>query len=300
MPFKQARNDPGQDPPWAEENGSPVFQVGVDTISCERTIRCAWEDRFDVAQAFSYTGYEVTGKLIRGALECRDPIVIRGVARQGQAEFGRSEYEQATLQIRYASSDRHYITSVTAEPEFLTEDPKLFVWKQGEGEEATYTPILKGEAPGRLLFQSRVDCTIYPSDDYYEGAGAFPIKKLQEASGTVNSEMFILANVIAPAREVFNANTVLLSVGKATYAIDPYKGNRRWKVPLTFIYKPNKEGSTELGWNYFWRASTGKYERMYLAGSKEPHGPYAETDFSDLFETIMAYVPNAPEEEEEE
>jgi len=164
MPFGVARNDPGQNPPWAEENGSPVFQVGVDTISCDRTIRCAWEDRFDIAQAFQYTGYEVSGKLFMGVLECRDPIVIRGVARQGQAEFGRSEYEQATLQIRYSSSARHYSAEYEVQSEFLTEDPKLFVWKQGEGGEATYTPILKGEAPGTvvqfiLLIQAKVHST---------------------------------------------------------------------------------------------------------------------------------------------
>jgi hypothetical protein len=300
MPFAAVRPDPGQDPPWAEENGSPVFQVGTDTISCERTIRCAWKDRFDIARAFRYTGYDVEGKLVDGALECRDPIVIRGVARQGQAEFGRSEYEQATLQIRYASSARHFEVEYESQPEFLTEDPKLFAWKKVEGGTTTYVPILKGEAPGRLLFQGKISFNLYPSDD--GELGPFDIKPLEDASGRVNHEEVNLSGIVAMASGIYAAETLLLSVGRSSFTLDPFDGFCRWKIPITFFYKPNIEEGNELGWNYFWRATTGKYEQMYRADGSSVHKPYPTVDFTTLFENILAYVPDAPvpaEEEEE-
>jgi len=280
MPILPAKNDPGQ--------------VGTDTITCDRTIRCAWSDRFAVAEAFQYTGYEEES-LLTGILECRDPIVIRGSGKQNQAEFGRSEYEQAILQIRYSSVSRYQRVEINSQAEFLTEDPKLFVWKKVEGGTTTYVPLLKGEAPGKILHQKT-----YKFDGYVRDtpSSTYSPDVLFDSSGKINAAALDLSDLLGNTTPIFAAETVLLKVETATYEINPLTGLLIWKIPVVLVYKPNWDGETARGWNWFWRASTKQYEQMYLEIDKTAHAPYQTANLSALLDPFVTGF--APEEEEEE
>jgi len=192
------------------------------------------------------------------------------IAQMGSGS--EAAYEKALVTVEYARTPAENQTSPDAfseslEPtaEFLTLDPTKFAWLK-QGDPAAIYKLAENEAPGKLLrglayVHTRYNQTSIPAD-------------VQTLLGCINADAVIALTL----GRTFEAHTLLYTPPTLIRTVNE-EGIGTWTITRRFIYKPNWEDGSAMGWNYFWRAETQKYERIYLYNTDTPVDVYPEANF---------------------
>jgi len=236
-----------------EEAGSPTerwtWERGHEAT---RVIRCEWVDRFTVANELIPLRYPYIDI---------DDIWVLDIAfapAPGRQQQGGTEdvatYEDALLTLLYGTpeageppADIEYATErIMPSGEFITLPPSQHQWR------GTTTVLKKEEAPGKLYktleYQySRTGVTIVPS-------------AVKDLVGHVNNT-WIYPTSPGLSGLQFGPETLLYQPPVMSRRLTS-AGTTRWDMTFKFLWRPNFQDGTQLGWNYFWRSETGAYEQI--------------------------------------
>lgn len=146
--------------------------------------------------------------------------------------------------------------TLTPNVEFITLDPKLFLWS-GDGE-----TLLESESPGKQIFSTGIVRTHY-------GVTSLSSTLFSEI-GKVNSAAYTSAIL----GRTFAIETLLYTPPELSRTIKT-SGVGAWTLKLTFLEKPQ-------GWNTFWRAKTQQWEEIIVAITEEVYKNFPLGDFSAL------------------
>lgn len=232
----------------AEEHGSVTENLDLDKAEAKVTLRCAYNDRWDLVG--DLLGYL---RPWPGCVGWANPPRARKASIKSAGDCGHAVgqgivYEEALVDVDYSTeSDTgdggeesgQDIVAESLEPtvEFLTLDHKRFRWSSGD-------PLLEGEAPGmqvRSLAIKRTHYRVVPPLN----AG------LVSLVGYCNSAQYTSSLLGL----TFAAQTLLFQPPSLSRKITT-DGERAFDISMSFVYKPD-------GWNKFWRTKTQQYESIY-------------------------------------
>jgi hypothetical protein len=222
-------------------------------FSASVTLRCAWNDRFALAEDLIENNRWWPDRSQATARK----VGIKPVSGDYTASGQSCEYIYADLTVQYnTNADQDIITeSIEPTAEFRTLDHRLFRWGSGSG-----ALLNENQAPGQLIrgfsLTRGIKMTLVPVS-------------ILSKPGTVNSTAYTSALLGL----TFAAETLLFGVQPITRSIK-LSGATAFSVSLKFTYK-------DSGWNKFWNESAGAYQNIYIAGSGTPYKPYTPSSFSE-------------------
>lgn len=246
----------------AEENGSQSESYdderGIMKASVQ--LRCAYSDRhLLVADICGNRRAWPKGSAGPAPLAATASIVpVQSPDPLGAESDGTIVYAEALVTINYTTEIKD-VVSESLEPtaEFLTLDARGFRWGSGSG-----TQVKDEEAPGVLVrglnfVRSELDKTTLDAD-------------LLSLVGYVNDSP-VTGTILSLT---FASETLLYAPPSITYKKDS-AGGTKFDVTKKFTW-------SQHGWNYYYRAAVGSYQRIYPQGSGTPHYSYPLGDLSPL------------------
>lgn len=251
---------------YAEEHGYPLETWTRFGLVGTRLIRCPWVDRKTVVDALLGQLYPYAEAM--GAV-CVSCDVKPAPGRNTSESVTIPNYDDALITAKYETEEASDALSEDLEPtsEFLTVDHSNLRWAAADGD-----PVTRDEAPGMLMRGCDYVVRRYDLD-------AVPAQALS-LIGFVNSAAIV---PVTPEWSglSFAAETLLFQppVIQRTTKSD---GSRKAVITYRFTYKPNWDGATARGWNYFWRAKTQSWAQMYVAGGGV-YKNFQPASFSPLF-----------------
>ena len=254
---------------------------------------CAWNERFLLA-AQEYG--QIYPHLAIPNLLCRNVGIERMPGEMGQVPVGDgvstyASYDSAVLTLDYdVQKEEHPPTELFEEhmetnAEFLTLPHQSLVW-EFDYDTRTEVPLKVDEAPGYLIRGCDYSITIF--NVRWLSAAVFNL------IGFVNHQPYSswLLGWTFPTE-------TLRYDGPTLQRTTDTEGIGAWTLVMKFSYKPQfcadvpgAPGAGQIyGWNHFYRAATGKFERQWrgVAPNKEIHYQYPLGDFNDL--QFAAVVP---------
>lgn len=227
------------------------------------TLQCDYADRHALAadivglrKPFPLTSYTLPPLAVGAA--------IRFGNERAENSNGELVYQDALVTITYSNDEEEDLVSESLEPtaEFITLDFRRFRWGSVTG-----APVLEGEAPGKQFKGMNLVRTHFNIEPPLPGV-------LLTAMGGVNDAIYT-SSLLGLA---FDEETLLYQPPALSRTITT-AGDRAFDITLKFSYKPE-------GWNKYYRAATGIWERMYLTPSLGAAGgvwnSYPLKDFSSL------------------
>lgn len=242
-----------------EEFGSQQENRTLSDWSPSVVLRCAWSSRHALVADLLGNRREWphgTGDKPRAVSASIVPFPSTEVGTiTGQSH----NYDDALVTVNYSSNVESDLVSESLEPtvEFQILDYKRFRWGSGSGD-----PLLEGEAPGKQLRGLNLVRTFY-------GLSSLPTEILTGV-GKVHNASYVSSLLGL----TFAADTLLFVPPSLNRTITT-AGSRGWTATVKFVYKPET-------WNKFWRASSGAYESIYLAGSGSAYESYPPANLSAL------------------
>lgn len=249
---------------YHEMPGYPKEQWTFGDLRATRKLICNWTDRYTVYNSFFsppkvYPYAASTLCIARGgSIEPFEAKIDAGLTDD------IAVYEKAIVTIEYgspgASSEGEFLSgdaiineSIAAFAEFLTLDPSLFKWANGD-------PLKDDEAPGRQ------------------------VHGLTYTYRRVNAPLPLSGNILSFVGKVNQAAVDLVTVGAGMQfgietllyirpEIERRDGNTA-NVVLYFQYNPN-------GWNKWWRVKTQAFEEMQTVEG-QPYKNYPVANFVNL------------------
>lgn len=239
----------------AEMQGSPKESWTLTGFSATRQFICAYGDRAALEAELlgaAYTPVADTGSICTGVNAVPFEAEQQGVDDD-------ANYEKALVTAKWGTSgdtpefvvDTYYTESLEPTAEFLTLDHKLYRWEANDGD-----PLTEDEAPGRLMRGMDYVRTKY-------NQATIPAAALSLV-GTVNSAA-VSPKTTGMSGLTFPAQTLLYQPPTIQRVVTA-AGALAWNITYRFTYKPNWDGATARGWNWFWRAESQAYKQIYIAG----------------------------------
>lgn len=258
---------------YEELSGSPTEDFGEDGFTALRTLKCAWTDRITLAQQlkggslggvyYQPHSYDAL-PFARVASIAVSPFYDEEIRANG-IDIKTAAYTVAQLAVSYRtglssgddSDPDAVLVEESIEPfaEFLTLPATGFLWGSKTGE-----PLKDEEAPGKLFkgfnwVYSKSSLLLIPA----------PVFSLV---GKVNSDSVRSKSL----RFTFPAETLLYNP-PILHRQSTADGAQAWGLEYRFSFKPQ-------GWNRFWRAATGAWDRIFDAAG--PRDPYETGNFLTL------------------
>lgn len=226
---------------------------------CAVTLRCNWEARHDlVADLLGNRRpwpHGVWADPPRATAASIRPFPDAGIT------VGDSiTYDHALVDVTYSTREEVDVISESLEPtvEFLRLDYRNFRWEGAGGR-----PLKEDEAPGKVYKSLNLVRTHHAVEP------PLPISLL-DLIGYVNDVEYFSALLGL----TFPAETLLFQPPIPSRTVTSL-GSRAFNLQMRFAYKPN-------GWNVFWRAESGIWERMYYKDNLTSYYNYPLGDFSDF------------------
>jgi len=245
----------------AEEHGSSSEDYDEVTgyMSASVTLRCAYADRHLVAadicgnrRPWPKGGFGLTPRAAKAGIR---PAENAGV------NIGQMCNPLHALVTVYYSSRNEDVVTESLEPtnEFVQLDHRMFRWNSGTGDH-----LAEEEAPGRLV---RL-INFVRTEMYVTGLNP----SIMSLMGSVNNDAVSSSLLFGLS---FAAETLLLAPPTVNRKISAF-GVQQYDQILKWSYNP-------AGWNTYYRAKTGNYEKIYVAGASDPYNSYPLQDHSVLF-----------------
>lgn len=230
-------------------HGFPVERSTDKGFEATVQLRCPWTHRFDlltdILQNRLLYPYRTTSNA-RAKTGGSTPAAGKSSLLDTQA----LSYDEAIVTIEYATNDEEddgvdvYSESLEPSAEFLTLDPAKFRWGSASG-----TQVEPAEAPGMLIVGFDLLQTNYK-------LSALPTTIITEL-GHCN-QASITATILGLT---FTAEQLLFVTATPSRTVNS-DGDFEWTLPKRFSFRKN-------GWNKFWRASTGTFESIFIAGGSQ-------------------------------
>lgn len=278
-----------------EADGSPTETFTGTEVRVTRIFRCPWNGRIQAAkEILAGKGHEYL--LSDNTIAAHTTATINSVFATSVSTKGSgahtsdedihgdpvSEYVEAILTVQYEpitgedpdiiivneKGDGRFISeSISPTVEFLSMDHDKLKWTTGDD---TGIELNSKESPG-----IRIEGMVYTVTLFRETS--IPTGVLT-AIGKTN-----LNEVKSPRLGLdFPAGTLLFGEPNITK-----ESNLDNKTNLTVTYNFKYR---EKGWNKFFRAETGLFEKIYLDGSSTAHEPIKSINFTDL-RLVTEFVP---------
>lgn len=244
-----------------EEHGSATEDYDEETgyLSAQVTLRCLYADRHLVAS-------DICGnrrpwpKGGFGLVPCATRAAIRPVEDAGSTSGQMIMPLHALVTVHYSSKNQDIITeSLEPSNEFVQLDYRMFRWNSGFGDH-----LSEEEAPGRLV---RI-VNIVRTEMYISGLNPL----ITSLMGSVNDAPVTSSLLFGLS---FAKETLLLAPPTVNRKISGF-GVQQYDQVLKWAYNP-------VGWNTYYRAKTGNYEKIYIRGSSDPYNSYPIMSHSALF-----------------
>lgn len=243
--------------PCSEKFATLNESFGRDGIKMDVVLYCEWQDRHDLITDLllnkrEYPSLTLTHPPRAVSASC-GPMPTR-FATIGQTIV----YDVAEVSVSYSTEITDTISeSLEPTAKFQTLDYRRFRWGSTSGD-----PILEAEAPGKLVRGLNLVRTYYHLDP--------PLPtELLTLYGSCNNTAYVSSLLGL----TFPAETLLFEPPSLSRAI---KSNGEKAFNLTLKFNVNY-----AGWNTFWRAETGAYERIYDVDNGQ-YDNYPLEDFSAL------------------
>jgi len=250
---------------YTEQQGSPQESWTEDSFTATRNLLCAWEDRKTLVLELLGTAYPVlsgTGAICTACSTQPFPGINLGTG-------STSLYDWAMVSATYQTGNIENLISESLEPtmEFRTLSHRDFRWASGTGDLLEPEEAPAKQEPGLLYRFTR------------HRASSVPTAALSLV-GSVN------VAAVTPATTGLSglsfAAQTLLYLPPTLERVITTAGAGKWTINYSFQYKPNWDGATARGWNYFKRAKTGTWLQLYQVGSGSAFLLYPTGDFSAL------------------
>ena len=238
-----------------EEHGTATETRTLEDWTASVVVRCDWANRHSLVA-------DVLGNRREWPHAANGPVAQTATINPAPTRYGVTgqciNYIDALVTINYGTEKKDLISeSLEPTAEFITLDYKRFRWGAANG-----TPLIEGEAPGKLVRGLSLVRTMY------EVPAPLPIS-LIELPGSVND-----ANYTSTLLGLtFPTETLLYQPPNLSRTITT-AGTDGFTLTLKFMYK--KEG-----WNKFWRHETQQYERIFMVDGGQ-YDNYPLDDFSDF------------------
>ncbi len=242
-----------------EHAGWPRELNFIDAFAGERKLVCAWGDRQTLANEIlvppnNVYPYNNSGAFVSHAPKTRP--LANGKQTQG-AQTHMASYELAVVTVNYSTKGQ--VAGVTPGGDLISEwmstgatfktlDRTDLVWAANDGD-----PLRPAEGADK----------IEPIGSYillYNSLPVLPDAVLTQP-GTVNS----IAVSTYLLGLTFAAETLLYMGANITPSRNS-QGVTTFQVRHKFRYAAHADDAGVHGWNYFWRASTNRYEQVFKAG----------------------------------
>lgn len=252
-----------------EEHDTRSEKLTSDATTCSVVLRCAWADRFLLAQDIGglrrpWPALSAWAKPPRGK-------VVSIVPDGGQYTEDGQEcvYNEALVTVEYDSnveeteededSPELVITeSIDPYTEFITLDYRKFRWGNVNGD-----PLTEAEAPGRPFH----GLALVRQMSKWEPP--LPIDLLSKIN-CINQDAYVSARLGL----TFAAKTLLYIPQPMNHAVTT-EGSEAWNVTLKFAYKPD-------GWDQFWRASQNAFAQIFSIDANALYEHFPPEDLSPL------------------
>lgn len=250
---------------FQELDGSPTFDVTVTGAKVTRQFKVAWGDIDSfIAETLGSADNDISNAVCSSCKISRHPGQNLG--------FGSwSSYESAIVIAVYDTWTHPTVTeSFSPSAEFLTLDCENFKWASDD------TELVPEEAPGRLI--TTLDYTQTWKNLSTIGTTMFNlIGHVNNAAINFHSMNALLSNISYPAQ------TLLFHPPTIEKSYDPISKSFKFGVTYRFTYRPNWDGDTARGWNYFWRAATGTFDSFQRIDTSEDMLIYPVANFTVLY-----------------
>ena len=245
---------------YVEIQGSPVETWTLEGFQATRTLMCDWADRKTLVGELAGLTYPLIANT--GSIALQLGSVPFEAENKGAGSV--AAYEKALVTVEYGPSEGTvYSESLEPTAEFLTEDYNRFQWGPNVGGDPS-TPLEENEAPGRLIrgfdyVLTRHNLVIVPTAvidliGHVNSATVTPLMGIFASGGWGIPSISFAAETLLFQPPTITRTTTIAGVEGATCV-------------YRLTYKPNWEAGVALGWNYFWRAETQKYEAIYQKDS---------------------------------
>ena len=244
-----------------EEHASATEDYDEETgyLSAQVTLRCAYADRHLVAadicgnrRPWPKGGFGLTPRAAKAG--------IRPAENAGSNSGQMTSPLHALITVFYSSRNEDIITeSLEPTNEFVQLDHRMFRWNSGTGDQ-----LSEEEAPGRLV---RL-INLVRTEMYVQGLN----QNILSLMGSVNNAPVTSSLLFGLS---FDTETLLLAPPTINRKISGF-GVQQYDQITKWSYNP-------VGWNTYYRAKTGNYERIYVAGSSSAYYSYPLQDHSVLF-----------------
>ncbi len=256
---------------YEEMQGSPQEQNSKTGGTATRQLICAWGDRWTLMQEIIDEAYENLDPSSLIAINATSTPMLGANTGSGTV----ATYEKAIVSVEYTTpkfeedeGGDEKTESIEPYAEFLTVGSRNLRWTDTNG-----SPLVKDETPGILMqglvYVFRKNFQTDLPDSVRELIGKVNVAAITPTS--TGMEGF-----------VFEAETLLFQPPSIVRTFDS-DNNLTWDVEYRFMYKPNWDGTTARGWNYFWNQNkTGGagFDKIYdvKAGGQYKH--YLLGDFT--------------------
>lgn len=240
------------------------YDEATGLMSASVTLRCAYSSRHalvaDICGSRKSWLKGAAGVVPKAASASIKPVLSpdQTMAVDGQLLV----YLEALVTINFNTKITE-LASESIEPtaEFLTLDHKWFRWGPIPGSGfPDYNVLREEEAPGRLM------------------RGINYVRNDIDVTGPLSSSLTDLvgycnADTVSWSLLGFTSppETLLYSPPAINYKYDS-TGNIKFNVTKKFTYKPE-------GWNVYYRAATGNFQPIYIAGTVTPYKSYPPSVF---------------------
>lgn len=268
---------------FEERQGSPKERWTIDSYQATRTGIIAWSDRHAFIQEWKGVQYPGTAAY---AAPCKsiqfDPF--GKMVPSGDASKARYVDALVTMQFGTLTSSEVLATDPITErivptAQHIPLPAGKFQWGAGSG--TVLAPLDDKEAPTKLL----------KGFDYiktYQTTASIPGNILTFID-TINKEKLVPESP-GFSNLTFQPTTLLFNAPTITRAVDRV-GATVVSISYRFSYRPNWDLSNPAdpvahGWNAWWNASTGLFERIYKTGETDTENYYRnfkEKSFMDVF-----------------
>jgi len=227
-----------------------------DSFTASVTLKCAWDDRFDLISDLLGNSYPYLAGWGQPPI-CNGAGSVPMPTDYEQANQG-IDYTHALVTASYTTKEPEELYTESIEPivEFITLDYKRFRWGSPNGD-----PLLEAEAPGRQMRSCNLVRTIKKAASVPASALTLP--------GHVNDTAYTSTLLGL----TFAVETLLFTPAALTRTIDT-AGDTAWDMTLKMGYMPQT-------WNKFFRAKSGTYEEIYDTQETGAYKSYPLGDFSD-------------------
>jgi len=250
---------------FTELQGSPDETWTDERFSATRRLKCAWASRKTLAEELLETEYPLIADT---SAYCRQ-VSITPHPGKNTGSGDESAYDYAIVTATWETSEIEDLVSESLEPtaEFERLDHKLFRWENADGD-----ALEKDEAPGRLIRGLEYVKTRYKQASVPAAALSLIGCVNQAAVSPVTPGLTGLS---------FAAETLLYQPPMLNRTIKT-DGTGLWTITYRFTYRPNWDGATARGWNWYWWPAAQAYKQIYSLKTSSVYVNYPTGDFTAL------------------